>query len=100
MRPVGKRLDLGWKSSSPSCNLLSSPHGTAVPGVLTGSARIVCRTDLTDRTIDVLMRKTLLLVFGIALSLPPLARADAVVTFNEIMYHPATNEPAMEWGLR
>ncbi|MBI5385275.1 MAG: lamin tail domain-containing protein [Verrucomicrobia bacterium] len=24
-------------------------------------------------------------------------RADTVVVFNEIMYHPATNEPAMEW---
>jgi len=25
------------------------------------------------------------------------ARADSSVVFNEIMYHPATNEPAMEW---
>lgn len=25
------------------------------------------------------------------------ALADSVVVFNEIMYHPATNEPAMEW---
>ena len=25
------------------------------------------------------------------------ARADATLTFNEIMYHPATNEPSMEW---
>ena len=25
------------------------------------------------------------------------AGADSVVTFNEIMYHPLTNEPAMEW---
>lgn len=25
------------------------------------------------------------------------ARADSVVVFNEIMYHPATNEAAMEW---
>ena len=24
-------------------------------------------------------------------------RADISVAFNEIMYHPATNEPAMEW---
>src|SRR6267154_1974414 len=23
--------------------------------------------------------------------------ADSVVVFNEIMYHPATNEPALEW---
>jgi hypothetical protein len=26
-----------------------------------------------------------------------LARADSVVVFNEIMYHPATNEAALEW---
>ncbi len=25
------------------------------------------------------------------------ARADTSIVFNEIMYHPATNEPAMEW---
>lgn len=25
------------------------------------------------------------------------ARADVTLVFNEIMYHPATNEPAMEW---
>lgn len=25
------------------------------------------------------------------------ARADSVVVFSEIMYHPATNEPALEW---
>src|SRR5213594_1345146 len=25
------------------------------------------------------------------------AFADAVVVFNEIMYHPATNEPTLEW---
>src|SRR5437016_113810 len=25
------------------------------------------------------------------------ALADSVVVFNEIMYHPATNEPALEW---
>ena len=24
-------------------------------------------------------------------------QADSIVVFNEIMYHPATNEPAMEW---
>ena len=40
----------------------------------------------------------------ILLSLPLLAicavqqvRADAAVTFNEVMYHPASNETAMEW---
>src|SRR5512138_1491046 len=25
------------------------------------------------------------------------AHADTSIVFNEIMYHPATNEPAMEW---
>src|SRR5688500_5181072 len=25
------------------------------------------------------------------------ARADSIVVFNEIMYHPAVNEPALEW---
>src|ERR1044072_5814116 len=29
--------------------------------------------------------------------LPVAAWADGVVVFNEIMYHPATNEPALEW---
>ena len=29
--------------------------------------------------------------------LPQAARADSVAVFNEIMYHPATNEPALEW---
>src|SRR2546426_1142346 len=27
----------------------------------------------------------------------PAARADSVVVFNEIMYHPATNEAGLEW---
>jgi len=27
----------------------------------------------------------------------PAARADSVVVFNEIMYHPAMNEPGLEW---
>ena len=25
------------------------------------------------------------------------ARADSALVFNEVMYHPRTNEPAMEW---
>src|SRR5256886_6868791 len=25
------------------------------------------------------------------------ASADSIIVFNEIMYHPATNEPALEW---
>src|ERR1051326_908988 len=36
----------------------------------------------------------LLLVPALA---PLITRADSVVVFNEIMYHPATNEPALEW---
>src|SRR5438105_7436415 len=37
------------------------------------------------------------IVTALLLCLPALARADSVVVFNEIMYHPATNEPALEW---
>jgi hypothetical protein len=33
----------------------------------------------------------------LAFFLPFALRADSVVVFNEIMYHPATNEPAREW---
>ena len=33
---------------------------------------------------------------GLAAAVCP-ARADTSIVFNEIMYHPATNEPAMEW---
>src|SRR5881275_2798392 len=39
-------------------------------------------------------RLTILLVL---LSIPAATLADTVVVFNEIMYHPATNEPTMEW---
>ena len=41
--------------------------------------------------------KKLLLTLPLALSLTNPLRADTVVVFNEIMYHPATNEPALEW---
>ena len=34
---------------------------------------------------------------GLLLATIPTARADTAVVINEIMYHPATNEPAMEW---
>jgi len=40
------------------------------------------------------MKKLLLLCLT---CLPGLLRADTVLVFNEIMYHPATNEAAMEW---
>ncbi|MBE0545707.1 MAG: lamin tail domain-containing protein, partial [Verrucomicrobia bacterium] len=37
-------------------------------------------------------------LFALLLILPaPTARADSVVVFNEIMYHPPANEPLMEW---
>jgi hypothetical protein len=42
------------------------------------------------------MKKTLWAVLLLAAGASP-ARADATLVFNEIMYHPATNEPAMEW---
>ena len=33
----------------------------------------------------------------LSLLFPVLAQADSIVVFNEIMYHPSTNEPALEW---
>ena len=33
----------------------------------------------------------------VSLCLPLTVRADSVVVFNEVMYHPLTNETAMEW---
>src|SRR2546421_3207024 len=42
------------------------------------------------------MRKPALIVSLLVWSLHSLF-ADTVVVFNEIMYHPATNEPTMEW---
>ena len=43
--------------------------------------------------------KTPWLIVFLAAGLVGSARAatDSIVTFNEVMYHPATNEPAMEW---
>ena len=38
-----------------------------------------------------------LLPLWLALALSAPLRADTVLVFNEIMYHPATNEPALEW---
>src|SRR4051794_22985983 len=35
--------------------------------------------------------------FALAVGCACLSRADSTVVFNEIMYHPATNEAAMEW---
>src|SRR5438034_2739467 len=42
------------------------------------------------------MRKPALIVSLLVWSLRSVL-ADTVVVFNEIMYHPATNEPTMEW---
>jgi hypothetical protein len=39
-------------------------------------------------------RNSVILALALATAL---ARADTTVVFNEIMYHPATNEPALEW---
>lgn len=36
-------------------------------------------------------------LFALLLHGAPAARADSVVVFNEIMYHPPTDEPTMEW---
>lgn len=43
------------------------------------------------------MKKLLLSLPVLAACVAQQARADAVVAFNEVMYHPATNETAMEW---
>jgi hypothetical protein len=56
--------------------------------------RVACPSAVPRRP-PARLRATLL-----ALSLlgaPVIARADSVVVFNEIMYHPPTNEAAMEW---
>ena len=42
-------------------------------------------------------RKFLHLAMLLFLAPASAARADSVVVFNEIHYHPATNEPALEW---
>jgi len=43
------------------------------------------------------MKRLLLSHFLLTVCLAGPLRADSVVVFNEIMYHPATNEPGMEW---
>jgi hypothetical protein len=43
------------------------------------------------------MKRLLLSLPILTVCLTQQVRADAVIVFNEIMYHPATNEPAMEW---
>ncbi len=37
------------------------------------------------------------MLWAVACLFPISVRADTSVVFNEIMYHPATNQPAMEW---
>ena len=43
------------------------------------------------------MKRLLLFLVFLTVALARGLRADTSVVFNEIMYHPATNEPAMEW---
>src|SRR5213083_1882839 len=43
------------------------------------------------------MNRAFLFSWLLLLSVFSRAQADSTVSFNEIMYHPATNEPAMEW---
>src|SRR5688572_32750612 len=33
----------------------------------------------------------------LVLLLPAISKADSIVVFNEVMYHPAANEPTLEW---
>src|SRR5258708_5323692 len=42
------------------------------------------------------MKRLCFAVITMALSLA-VVRADTALVFNEVMYHPATNEPALEW---
>src|SRR5258708_18602858 len=43
------------------------------------------------------MKKLLLFVLLLTVCIAIPLRADTVVVFNEIMYHPPTNEAALEW---
>ena len=43
------------------------------------------------------MKRLAVVVLLLACLFSPAARADSVIVFNEIMYHPATNESALEW---
>src|SRR6266536_608265 len=43
------------------------------------------------------MKRLLLSLFFLTVCLAGPLRADSTVVFNEIMYHPATNEPVLEW---
>src|SRR5436309_13722852 len=43
------------------------------------------------------MKKLLLFVLLLTVGFTRALRADTSLVFNEIMYHPATNEAAMEW---
>src|SRR5436190_918306 len=48
--------------------------------------------------LDWLLRNCVFILFVLLLFLPAGAtRADSVVVFNEIMYHPSANEAVMEW---
>src|SRR5438093_443591 len=43
------------------------------------------------------MKRLLFFLVFLGVSLARLVQADSTVVFNEIMYHPVTNEPLMEW---
>ncbi len=49
---------------------------------------------MTQTTLSQRCRVVIILL---CLLLQGTAKADSVVVFNEVMYHPATNEPALEW---
>src|SRR5437667_8525708 len=57
--------------------------------------RLACNTKtLYYRGISPVVRLTCFILF---VSLVASAQADSPIVFNEIMYHPATNEPLFEW---
>src|SRR5688572_22054860 len=49
-----------------------------------------------DRLKTILPQRSTFLSLLILL-LPVVSRADSIVVFNEVMYHPAVNEPTLEW---
>ena len=75
---------------------------TILPTALVHRTPLPCST-IVDTKPDRLMNPRypspilLMVVAAVFLWAGPPAQADSVVVFNEIMYHPAVNEPGLEW---
>src|SRR5262245_47221841 len=80
----------------------SNPIKTMTPRFVLSfrsGVRIVWRSQFLNgllARIKVMKRLAVCLAF-LGVTLGRAAAADSVVVFNEIMYHPATNEAALEW---